>query len=354
MKRTFLTLFILLTALYAKQGYELLTSDGTKACLLSGHLSDIAEEVIAIPLQNSKTYNIRYAKQVRKEGDNLFLVCNETLYRFNRKGELLNAVTNPEQMRVGGYIIDRRIQQLIVLGNEDDIHYYTFDGKLIESKKLRSNLSGERVYSMAIHKNNIWTTEEHISHNPDTNQTSIEVLAVKYDTSFTKLESKKIMSFDTGREQALPTCYNSEFCVHHDTGDIYLYNPPLSAEYLLSDSLYILNQKKYWSNTYTNNTCITTFPTRMGNRFWLATCDNNLSPLQNYLFCYDTHKNQAWQLTEGFDDDYYKTGSVSGLRPLDVYNQHYYFCKSGKELAHSFPQSAKEDSLVVFIVKLKA
>lgn len=354
MKRTFLTLFILLTALYAKQGYDFLTSDGTGTCLFTGHLSDIAEEVIAIPLQNSKTYNIRYAKQVRKEGDNLFLICNETIYRFNRKGELLNIVTNPELMQAKGYIIDRRSQQLIVLGNEDDIHYYTYGGKLMESKKLGSNLSGNKVYSMTMHHNNIWTTEEHISYDPDTNKTSMEVLAVRYDTSFTKQESKKIASFNTGHEQSLQTCYDSEFCVHQDTGNIYLYNPRLSAEYLLSDSLYILNQKKYWNNTYLNNSHITAFPTRMGSRFWMATCENNQSPLQNYLFCYDTYKNRVWQLTDGFDDDYYKTGSVGNLRPLDAYNQDYYYCKSGKELQHSFPQSAKEDSLVVFIVKLKA
>jgi hypothetical protein len=354
MKRTFLTLFILLTALYAKEGYDFLTSGGTKTSLLSGQLSDIAEEVIAIPLQNSKAYDIRYAKQVRKEGDNLFLICNETIYRFNRKGELLNAVTNPEQMRARGYIIDQRKQQLIVLGNEDDIHYYTFDGKLTASKKLRSDLPGEHVYAMAMHRDSIWTTEERVSYDPDTNKTSIEIQAVKYDISFNKLETKKITSFDTGREQHLSTCYNGEFCIHHDTGDVYLYNPPLSPEYLLSDSLYILNQKKYWLNAHTGNTDITTFPTRMGNRFWQAACDNNQSPLPNYLFCYDTRTNRSWQLAAGFDDDYYQTGSVANLRPLDIYNRNYYFYKSGKELERSFPQSVQEDSLVVFIVKLKA
>lgn len=349
MKRTFLTLFIFLIALYAKQGYQFLTSDGTKTCLLSGYLSDIAEEVIAIPIQKSKEYNIRYAKQVRKEGDNLFFVCNETIYRFNRKGELLNTVTNPEQIRVGGYILDHRNQQLIVLGNENDIHYYTFDGKLIDTKKLKSNLSGERIYTISMHKNNIWTTEEHISYDPDTNKTSMEVLAVKYDTSFTKLESKKIATSDVGRRQMFTSYYGGEFCVQHDTGHIYLYNPPLSAEYLLSDTLYILSQKQKLDHTG-----ITAYPTRMGSRFWLAGCENNSGPLQNYLFCYDTKKNQAWQLTDGFDDDYYQTGSVANLHPLDIYSRNYYFCKSGKELDKSFPQSSKADSLVVFIVKLKA
>lgn len=350
MKRTFILFFLFLTALYAKQGYDILTSDGTKTCLLSGYLSDIAEEVIAIPLQKSKEYNIRYAKQVRKEGDNLFLVCNETLYRFNRKGELINIVTDPEEIKVGGYIIDNRTQQLIVLGNEDDIHYYSFRGELLEKKKLKNNISGDHIYSMAMHNNNIWTTEECITHNPDTNETCIEMLAVKYDTSFNKLETRKITSVETGRPQELTNHYNSSFRVNKDSGIMYLYNPPLSAENLLIDTLYIMHH----ANSSYAYQQMTAYPTQMNSRFWLAACENNPDPLNNYLFCYDTHKNQSWQLTNGFTDDYYFTGNVTDLHALDIYNQNYYFCKSGAEVKDTFSQSAKENNLVVFIVKLKA
>lgn len=349
MKRAFVILFLFLTALYARQAYELLTANGTTTCLLSGRLSEIAEEVVAIPLQKNESHVIPYAKQVRKEGNNLFLVCNETLYRFNRKGEFLNAVTNPEVIRVGGYIIDHRQQQLIVLGNENDIHYYSFNGKLIETKKLKSTLSEERVYSMALHQDSIWTTESRIRHNPDTNQTTMEILAVKYDTSFTELACKKIAAFNTGREQLPTTCYNSQFSIHPDTGAIYLYTPPLAAEYLLSDTLSLLNQP-YRLNTE----IVATSPTRMGKRFWLAACENNQHPLQNYLFCYDTDKNKAWQLADGFSDDYYQTGQITNLLPLDMYDEQYYFCKSGNELKEAFPQSFQAGTPVVFFVRLRA
>lgn len=352
MKRTFILLFSLLVVLYAKQGYEFLTSDQSResgVCRLTGYLSDIAEEVTAIPLQQSREYNIRYAKQVRKEGNNLFLVCNETLYRFNRQGELVSVITNPEMMRVSGYIIDHRTQELIVFGNEDDIHYYTFDGKLVERKKLRNNLTGERICSVAMHNNQIWTTEACQIHHPDTNQTSLEILAVKYDTNFNPLEREKIDSAELGREPSLATHYESEFSLNPQNGQIQLYTPPLSPEYLLSDSLYLVNHP-----TEQQSDSLTSYPTRMGSRFWIAACEKNCQPLQNYLFCYDTYTNQAWQLTEGFTDNYYHTGQVKSLRPMGIDNRHYYFCQSGASLAHSFPTEAQKDELVVFIVKMKA
>lgn len=348
MKRTFIFLIILLSAIYAKQGYEFLTADGSNSCLLSGKLSDIAEQVIAIPLQTNKGYSIPNAKQVRKEGDNLFLICNETIYRFNGKGELLNAITDPEIIKVGGYIIDKRSQQLIAFGNEDDIHYYTFDGKLIETKKLRSNFSQKKIYSADMHHGEIWTTEEQITYHPDTNKTSIDVMAVKYDHSFTQLDSKKIISANTENNQSLPSYRGSELCVHQDTGNLYLYNPPLTADYLLIDTLSFINHGQPTDNNY-----VTAFPIRMGQRFWLAACEQNMGSLSNYLFCYDTHKNRAWELKEGFEDDFYKTGNITNLHSLGLGNPNYYFCKSGKDLENAFPHAAN-DSLVVFIVKLKA
>ena len=62
----------------------------------SGSLADIAKEVIAIPLQDSGQRQIKEAVSVRLEGNNLFLISEETLYRFTRKGEYVCAITCPE------------------------------------------------------------------------------------------------------------------------------------------------------------------------------------------------------------------------------------------------------------------
>lgn len=349
MKRTFTIFFALFVALCAKQGYDFITVKETKSCLLSGYLSDIADEVVSIPLQNSKEHTIRYAKQVQQEGNNLFLVCNEILYRFNRRGELIGAVTNPAMIRVEGYLIEPRKRQLIVFGNEDDIHYYTFNGELLETKKLKSSISGERICSMAMHNNTIWTTEEYISYDPDTNQIRLEIVAVNYDTSFTKIESRKIMPADVGREQGITTCLDGEVCVNRDSGTIYIYNPPLAAEFLMRDTLYIRHHFRQPDQVY-----IPAYPTRIGSRFWLSACENNSPPLQNFLFCFDTHSNKIWQLSNGFEDDYYGTGNVTNLHPMDMHNRNYYFCKYADELTRCSDLDIQGENVVVFLVKLKA
>ena len=93
MKRTFTYLLLLVLLVCGKQAYNLLISNEPIRSNLTGALSDIADEVIAIPLQDSGTHSIKEAKYIRQEGDNLFLISNETLYRFNRKGEFICRVT---------------------------------------------------------------------------------------------------------------------------------------------------------------------------------------------------------------------------------------------------------------------
>ncbi|MDD4114143.1 MAG: 6-bladed beta-propeller [Massilibacteroides sp.] len=348
MKRTFIGLLLILSALYLKEGYSILTSDGTQTCLFTGFLSDIGEEVVAIPLQKSKEHHIHYAKHVRKTGKHLFLICNETLYHFNRNGEFLQAITRPEEMRVGGYIVDESTSQLIVLGNNDDIFYYTFEGILLEKKKLKDQLAGERICSLAIQNQEIWTTQECVTYNPDTNQTCIEVMAIKYNTDFRPLECKKIISSNLGREESLTTNYENEFCIDHN-GALYLYAPPCSAEYLLQDTLYLLNQPRQQQADY-----ITKYPARTGNRFWIASYQRNPDPSKNYLFCHDTVSHKTWQLSDGFEDNYYHTGNIKDLHSIELDNDNYYYCQSGNALTHSFPQEAKSGDLVLFMVKLKA
>ena len=144
MKRTFTYLLLLVLLVCGKQAYNLLISNEPIRSNLTGALSDIADEVIAIPLQDSGTHSIKEAKYIRQEGDNLFLISNETLYRFNRKGEFICRITHPDDIRVAGYVVNPANQQLIVLGNTDDIFYYSFNGDLLTRKKLKCDLPENR------------------------------------------------------------------------------------------------------------------------------------------------------------------------------------------------------------------
>ena len=214
MKRTFTYLLLLVLLVCGKQAYNLLISNESIRSNPTGALSDIADEVIAIPLQDSGTHSIKEAKYIRQEGDNLFLISNETLYRFNRKGEFICRITHPDDIRVAGYVVNPANQQLIVLGNTDDIFYYSFNGDLLTRKKLKCDLPENRhMLSISMHNNRIFTTEECVHGDTAGKTATIEKQIVEYDSSFHKLQSHTIRPVDLERSACPIGCLAPEVCL---------------------------------------------------------------------------------------------------------------------------------------------
>jgi hypothetical protein len=176
----------------------------------------------------------------------------------------------------------------------------------------------------------------------------MEVRAIKYDTSFCPLETKKIISANLGRNQNLTVDYENEFCID-SSGELYLYAPPFTAEHLLEDTLFLLNQPRHQRPD-----SLTKYPIRTGKRFWFASYRQNPDPTKNYIFCHDTLSHKTWHLSEGFEDNCYSTGNISDLQATELDNNGYYYYQSGTALTHSFPQAAQTGELVLFFVKLKA
>jgi len=349
MKRTFIFLLLALAVLFVKEGYEIITANGKPIPLLTGKLSDIAGEVVAIPLKGTEAYNIRQARHVRRVGESLFLVCNDAIYRFNKNGELIGRVTDPEMIKVGGYIVDAAGRRLIVMGNADDVYYYTFDGELVITRKLKSDFSNQQVHTAVFHDDCIWTVEEHLKTDPDTQQVKVEQEVVMYDKAFNRIESRPIRMVPLGRKQGLPAYHRAELVVQEDTGRIYVYSPSFEPEELLRDSLYLLknSQRRVPEDDFAY-----LYPVRMGRRFWISSYHGVGDDPWNHLFCYDTGKNRSWQLRDGLEDNFYHTGVVKDLKPVDLYGRNYYYIKSGEALRQSFPDVAA-DSLVLFVVQIK-
>ena len=145
MKKGFLVLLFFVLAISGWYGYERWQKEQQTAEHLTGSLSDIAEEVVAIPLQQpAGAAPITTARDIRKDGNDLFLISRNTLYHFDRQGKFISQVTQPEDIQVAGYVLDALRRQVIVLGNENDIHYYTYEGKLLKKKKLKSEVGEKR------------------------------------------------------------------------------------------------------------------------------------------------------------------------------------------------------------------
>ncbi|MDR1201962.1 MAG: 6-bladed beta-propeller [Tannerellaceae bacterium] len=335
MKRAFFVLTFIMLALYGRLGYELFTDDSFLESSLSGSLSDIAETVTAIPLQSTGGEQINAINYFRQENDNIFLVSNHILYRFHTSGAFICRITDPEVMQVAVYVIDRSTKQLIVLGNKDDIHYYSFTGELLDKKKITGD-EFHRIHSIVMHDHSIWTAEENVCFDSSTQQLCIEKQVVKYDSSFQKVEAYKLSSADLSNKPFCSSFLQLELAIAEDTGNVYAYSPPFTPDYLLQDTLLLRHRQLTPGHSlYTDD--ISVYPLRFGRRYWLSSYHNSADPTQDYTFCFDRDSSKSWKVTGGFNDDFYHTGRVSNLQALDAYSNSYYYSKPG----------------IVFIVQLK-
>lgn len=355
MKRTCLALLILFVLLCVQQGYDVFSKETPLEKQFSGYLSDISEEVIAIPLKTGAGESIEKARNIRQEGKNFFLISQKTIYRFNRKGEFICRITDPEDIQVAGYVVNPVRQELIVLGNTDDIYYYSYDGKLLDKKKLKCDLPDRKIFSASLYKDHIWSIEEKANPTDTTPETScLEREVVKYDTSFRKIETRKLAFADLGRADYIPSCFAPQLSVKKDTGELYAYEPSTQPDELVRDTLYLRAKQEEENPKRIDENAVCLFPLRFGRRMWIATYTNQACNKDNYTFCYDTLKNRYWQVEGGLKDNFYQTGTVSGLEAMDLFAETYCFCKSGKEIQKAFPKEARNGNSVLFIVKLKS
>lgn len=353
MKRTLSYLLLIVLLVYGKQGYDLWTADDQIQCSHTGSLSDIAEEVVAIPLEDTGGHTIKNARYIRQEGNHLFLVSNGVLYHFGQTGKFIRRITNPEDIQVANYLINPVNHQLIVLGNTDDIFYYSYAGTLLARKKLSNHLPNQHLLSLFLYKNRILTTEERMHEDPSTRLTYIEKQVVEYDTSFQQIKAHKIAQVDLERSGCPINCLPPQVSVEQESGDIYVYSPSMQPENLLRDTLYLRQKRRSQALAdFTDSDALPLLPVRIGSRFWISSYYNPENNFKNYLFCHDTKGDQSWLVKDGLKDNFYQTGIVSELEAMDPYNHSYSFCKSGEAIKKAFP--GQEESLVLFIVKLKA
>jgi hypothetical protein len=346
MKRTFLFSLAAFVALYAKITYDIRTEDALLTGRTKGYLSEIAQRVTAIPLQTG-AYEIEQTRAIRREGNSLFLISNDILYRFHADGQFVCRITDPSLIRVGTYLVDPLRRRLIVLGNTDDIHYYTFEGQLVEQKKAGLHNGLRRMQAVALYRDCIWTVEERACSGPLTQETYIERQLVKYDFSFQEMESHRLLTAGLPDQPLIPFFGDIHIAVAEDTGAIYAYSPAYSPEHLLRDSLLLKYGQRPSGLAAGDEPAV--FPLRFGRRFWLASSHDLSDVTRAYMFCFDRKTDRSWLVKGGFDDDFYQTGLIPEWQAMDMYNRAYCFCKSGETVKQLSPSG----SPVVFIVELK-
>ena len=168
------------------------------------------------------------------------------------------------------------------------------------------------------------------------------------DANLNVLSSQRLHVADVGRDRIFDSYRVDELLV--DKFGVYAYATPFDMEYLLYDTLYILQRHDLpllYKGGHFGEACI--YPVRKGKRIQMATTNHTVN--NSFTFCFDRSNYTAYLLSKGFKDDIYKTGYISDLQPMDCYNLSYCYIKSSADLPKKTQNSANNNP-VLFIVTL--
>ena len=314
-------------------------------------LSDIAQSVTAIPLETSAQCKLSELNQVKQARSDFFICSGNAVYRFNRFGKLISRITLDHQVQIRTFTINPDHQQIIILDSLYLLHFFSFDGQTLFTKDITAANPGMKILDIEYFNQALWMITEKLS-----DDKVVERWMVKMDLVCRPSASQQLGSVDLGRFH-LDGLFAPELCV---TGQmVYVYSPSTFRESLLQDTLYLLSsgqldKSRLFPKLNTGNPFPAySIPLLLSGRYLIASYQANVSESENYLLCYDREADKAYSLN-GFNDDFYHTGIVNSLQPLDPDNKEYYFCKSGKDVSAAFPERAADANPVLFLVRLNS
>ena len=364
MKKGGLFLLTILFLTYGYQGYltiQKYVNDNVKV-KTSGRLSEIAGNVIPVSLETPDSGAIRQVRRVQRDGNDIFFLSENRLLHFDISGRLINQpakeISNDEDLFIADYTLDTDLHRIIVIDSQRNISKYDYSGNLISKSAI--NKPWLRISAFTYHNGYLWAsaettekitgnieyndksitihTSESVENNPDDYYQIINCL-YQLDTDMNEISSRRLLFADIGRDISYNHLCVDELLIDED--GVYAYSTPVDMKYLLSDTLHILQNKSIpsaYGNRHNGDAFV--YPVRKGKRYIMSTYHNAIDNC--FTFCYDKTNNKSYMLSEGFKDDFYNTGYIADLQPMDIYNSSYCYIKS------------EADYPVLFIVTLKS
>ncbi|MDR1331010.1 MAG: 6-bladed beta-propeller [Tannerella sp.] len=334
-----LPVFLLISAVVScvhQAGTPSLNADAT------GCLSAIARRVTAVPLETNATCRIDMPEKVVCAGNRVFVLCNEMIYSFNRSGKFMGTISLDSDARIHDYTIHPQWKQVIVLDNFRRIHYYTFDGVKQKQDDLRAPTDGHALQHIAYYSHSLWFTFERLS-----SENVFENGLLRFGLADRSVEYISLPDVDLGRS-SLHRHFASEFAVAENIP--YIYSPCADRAHILRDTLYLLSRGQF-DDRSRSEAPFRIYPVRIDDRYLIASYRENVAEESNFLFVFDRKSRTAFNMN-GLHDDFFETGAVTDLQPLDPGGSEYYFYKTGKDTLKSFPERGEQDNPVLFLVNL--
>ena len=355
MKRAGFILLAILFLVYGYKGYEIVRQYMQDAVTVktSGRLSEIADKIVAVPLETPDSGVVRNVKRVQTDENHLFLIGDQRLLQFDVSGKFVRQLTssaNGGETFFADYALDTDHHAVVAIDSQRNICKFDFAGNLLSKAKLEQ--PWHKLTAFAYHNGYFWLSAEYFvknGPNPDTRQ--IVYGLFQFDSNMNEIACLPLHKADVGRDRLFDFCPVDELLA--DEHGVYAYSSPVDMNSLLTDTLYIMQREEapfLYNGGYADAACI--YPVRKGKRFRIAT--NYQSIDNHYTFCYDRTSHTAYVLPKGFKDDLQKTGYVNSLQPVDVNNNSYCYLKSGATLSKKITGRAKNsDNPVLFMVTLK-
>ncbi|MDR3266223.1 MAG: 6-bladed beta-propeller [Tannerella sp.] len=331
MKRTVYLLVTIILITYGYQAYKAVSehlNDRIKI-KMKGVLSDITDKVASIPLETPDSSEVTNVKRVLKDEDNIFLISNNRLLHYDISGKFKNHIArdvaeNDEYIR--SYTLNVEQRQVIVIDSQRNILTYSYNGNFISKKTLSHQW--QKISALEFYNGYLWAAAEtYVKSNDSENSYKIVNKLFKIDYQMNIVSETVLKTVDVGRKQMLNFGYATEILSGED--GLYAYSSPYNMKYLLEDTLHILQQKKIpvlHIGEIFGSGCI--YNVRRGGRFFIS---NN-----GFTFCYDDRNHTAYQLNKGFKDNFFDTGFVSDLQPVDVYCNTYCYMNTAENATNLY------------------
>ena len=325
MKRAVYILVAVIALTYGYQAYEAIYehfNDYLKV-RTKGFLSDITNDVEVILPETPDSGAVTNVKHVRKDGNHLFLISNNRLLHYDISGKFINPIAqeiaeNNEYIR--NYTLNVEQQQVTVIDSQRNIWTYSYQGELISQTQIP--YLWHRISALEFYNGYFWATaESYVKQSESDDVYIVQNALYQMDKQMNIVSESMLKTVDVGRKEFPNSGSVTELLANKE--GVYAYSSPYSPDNLLKDTLYILEQHKipalHPDETYGNG-CL--YPIRRGERFFLA---NN-----GFMFCYDDKNHTAYNLNDGFQDDFFGTGYVSDLQPVDIYGNTYCYVKDAQ------------------------
>ena len=356
MKKSCILLLTIISLTYGYQGYLTIRSyyNDELKIKTSGQLSDITSNVIPVQLETPDSGIVKQIKRVQRDGDDIFLIGDNRLLHFDISGNFINQlameISDNEDVFIANYTLDTQLHQVILIDSQRNILKYNYSGDLLSKSKI--NQPWRSISAFAYYNGYLWTTAEKVVINADDNSIQVTHSLYQLDSEMNEISSQTLHYADVGRDILFHSFFVDELLV--DEHGVYAYSSPADMKYLLEDTLNILLYKEIPMMSKTGHygkACV--YPIRKGKHLMISTYCNEADNC--YTFCYDNTNHTAYLLSEGFNDNFYKTGHITDLQSMDIYNKSYCYIKSGDDLSDKFPDREKNNNNpILFLVTLKS